>query len=334
MTRMLTWYMHSAMAARRVLLPHGYEIPTEPADSTVPPQEFPTHDDALRWLEEERTNLVAATDQAADRGQDAIAWKCAYALAAFFTQHWHPDDWLETLHIGLAAALRLNDPSAHALILIGLGERASELRKFDQVVKYYMQALPIAQKADERWSEGFCRSGLGEVNAQLGRFDQAIDYLEYSIRIFRDIGNRRGEGIGLTNLGSVYRQMGRIRDAITCHQQAMPILKETGNHDSLAVARRHLGNAYHDLQQFDDAIQYYQQALKIFRERKSQAQIARVLAEMGEAQLAAGQTHSAQQSWRDAAAILNELNHPNAEDLYAKLSGLTTPTDPSGNAAQ
>lgn len=330
-SHMLNWYEHTAMSARRVLLPHGYEIPPNTADPASALSAFSNHDTALRWLEEERINLVAATHLATDIGQDATAWKLSYALSAYFAQHWYPDDWLDVLRVGLAAAQRLSDPTAHALMLIGVGERAWELGQFSRAIDHYLQALPIAQKASSRSSEGFCRNGLGTIYARLGRFEEAVENVEHSLTIFRDIGNRRGEGIGLTNLGSVYRRMGRMEDAIKCHRQAIMILTETGNHESLAGTLRRIGNAYHDLQEFRTAIKHYRQALTIFRSRRSRAQTARVLTDIGEAQSAAGQTAAARQSWQEALAILSDLKHPRAEDLSTKLRQLADTYEPGGD---
>ena len=57
-----------------------------------------------RSLKEDRANLVAATQRAADRGFPCIGWQLPDALWSFFFLRSYWADWRETHQTGLAAA--------------------------------------------------------------------------------------------------------------------------------------------------------------------------------------------------------------------------------------
>jgi DNA-binding SARP family transcriptional activator len=76
--RVLTWYLHTAKAADRLLVPTRTHVSLEPA--AVKPLEFASHGDALVWCDAEYANLMAAAQTAAEVGEDAIAWQLQVTL--------------------------------------------------------------------------------------------------------------------------------------------------------------------------------------------------------------------------------------------------------------
>src|SRR5262249_29790816 len=85
---LLAWYLRTAWAAGRLLdrQSFGAEAPVygrpEDADDSEAP--FSTYGQALAWYAAELDNLLAATRQAAQAGEDAIAWQLPHALRWFF----------------------------------------------------------------------------------------------------------------------------------------------------------------------------------------------------------------------------------------------------------
>src|SRR5262249_42183974 len=93
-------------------------------------------------------------------------------------------------------------------------------------------------------------------------------------------GDLDGQATSLNNLGRVYRALGRYRDALARHREAF----------ALCV---HLG------------------------ERLTQGECLR---EIGSARYALGEPHRAGADWRQALAIFEELDVPDAEEVKALLA--------------
>ncbi|MBB4906241.1 hypothetical protein [Actinophytocola algeriensis] len=82
MRRLLTWYLHTANAAQRVLLPELPPIELDDPVGRVP--EFENFAEALSWYDAERANLLAAVRQAAAGDHHDIGWRLPMALLGFF----------------------------------------------------------------------------------------------------------------------------------------------------------------------------------------------------------------------------------------------------------
>jgi hypothetical protein len=130
--RCLTWLLHPADAAVQAVEPHRrrtFEL--APYEPSHPAREFASWEDALRWCQVERANLVAAVHTAARERQDDIAWQLPAVLLRFFYLRSHWADWLETHRIALEAA---PDARARATVLNGLGVAYGDLRRFDEAI--------------------------------------------------------------------------------------------------------------------------------------------------------------------------------------------------------
>jgi tetratricopeptide (TPR) repeat protein len=61
----------------------------------------------------------------------------------------------------------------------------------------------------------------------LRRFDDALDSFRQALTIRREIGDRHGEGMTLQCLGHVHRDLGQLDDALRCYRQALVVYKES-----------------------------------------------------------------------------------------------------------
>jgi tetratricopeptide (TPR) repeat protein len=96
----------------------------------------------------------------------------------------------------------------------------------------------------------------------------------------------------------------------------LPIRFEGAAWDSVGYAEHHLGN-------LAEAAGCYQRALGIFREDSDRMAEATTLTHLGDTSHAADDMERAQEAWRQALAILDDLQHPDAEEVRAKLTSTT-----------
>jgi tetratricopeptide (TPR) repeat protein len=82
--------------------------------------------------------------------------------------------------------------------------------------------------------------------------------------------------------------------------------------DSLGYTHRQLGD-------HPEATTCYQQALRLYREAGDRYNEADVLTHLGEVHAAADAPGAARDAWQQAVRILDELGHPDADQLRSKL---------------
>jgi tetratricopeptide (TPR) repeat protein len=81
----------------------------------------------------------------------------------------------------------------------------------------------------------------------------------------------------------------------------------------------------HQLGNFREAADCYQRALGIAREDSHRWFEADTLTYLGDTRHAAGDLPQARQAWQQALAIFEDLQHPDAEKVRAKLDGTGEP---------
>jgi len=190
--RVLSWYLHAADAATRVLAPRHPHVQLNPPDPCHPPPVFATHDQALDWCITEHTNLIAAVRQAMDTGELAVAWELPVALFGFFylTKLWA--EWIAMLQIGLTAARRGGDRHAEAWVAGSLGLAYWDLKDFKSARHHMKQALALCREAADQRGESLALTSLGLACRDLGHPDEALEYLQQALDLYRLTGDLWG----------------------------------------------------------------------------------------------------------------------------------------------
>ncbi|WP_241266004.1 NB-ARC domain-containing protein, partial [Streptomyces boncukensis] len=94
--RLLSWYLHAVDVGCARLAP----LRRPGCDGA----EFTSRDQALRWFEDERPNIVAAAHQAAASRRPDLAWRLTTALWWLSCLRGHPHHWLSAARTALLGA--------------------------------------------------------------------------------------------------------------------------------------------------------------------------------------------------------------------------------------
>jgi len=116
-------------------------------------------------------------------------------------------------------------------------------------------------------------------NALLGNNQRALSYCERALELHRATGDRFGEAATLDSLGYCHHQAGRHRQAVTFYEHALDTYADIGE-------------------------RYYR---------------AHTLIRLGETRQASGNPRAARDHWQQAAQLLDDLHHPDAETVRARL---------------
>jgi tetratricopeptide (TPR) repeat protein len=142
--------------------------------------------------------------------------------------------------------------------------------------------------------------------------------------LFTAAGDRTGRAIALNAVGWFHAMLGDHRQALTYCGQALRLHQgqalgypklEAATLDSLGYAHHHLGD-------HAESIACYERALDLYREVGDRWGQAETLGHTGDVHHAAGHRQQARRAWEEALAILEDLRHPDAGQIRAKLAGL------------
>ncbi|MFD5631383.1 BTAD domain-containing putative transcriptional regulator [Streptomyces sp. NPDC127072] len=324
--RLLSWYLHTADAAYPFLTPHRRRVPLEPPPPDCQPLAFTTHEQALSWCEAERTHLVAAVHQAAATGRPGIAWRLTGALWGFFYLRSHLHDWYDSALTGLTAARSVSDRGGEAWSLGDVAASLVQMHRFEEAIDHLRQGMTLWRELGDAQGRAQCLGNLGNAYLQSGRLDKAIEYSRRALAIYRIVGSSWSEGIMLANLGDAYQRLDRFDEAIACLEEALVVLRAIGNRWVEGVTLDILGTVHRRLRRHDEALEQYRQALETHRDVSNRWGEGHTLGHVGEVYLAAGRLESARTTWKQAQAIFEEFDHPDAEDMRRRVDSLDEDT--------
>jgi DNA-binding SARP family transcriptional activator/tetratricopeptide (TPR) repeat protein len=320
--RMLDHYLRTTDAAALRFSPHRERIALPPPVPDASPEDPAGQGRAVAWFRAERRVLTALVGQAAATGFDGHAWRLAWAVDLFLDRHglWHDQ---EAAHrTALAAAERAGDRSGQAHAHRALGAAHDRLGRPDLGRAHMESALGLFTGLGDAVGQGRTHRSLAFLSNRLGRHGQALHHYDLALELYRSAGHRPGPAWVLNEVGWTHILLGEHEQALERCGRSLALHRENGDPNGEAAAWDSLGYAHHHLGRYDEALSCYGHALGIYRRISDHYLEADTLAHIGGTHAAAGAPGAARTAWRGALAILDELDHPDAGPLRARLRRL------------
>ena len=320
--RMLDHYLHTACPAALLIHPTSRTITLPPPQPGVEPQRLGDIGQAQAWFEAERQVLMAAATQALEEGLYTHAWQIAWALGRFLDLLGHWDDWVAAEQIALTATQRLGDRAAHAFAHWQFGYAHTRLGHHEDAHAHLERALSIYTELGDGAGAAEAHISLGVMLEEQGRDADALGHTRQALELFTAADDRAGQALALNGIGWIDIKLGDYRHALISCGQALELFTELGYSRLEADIWDSLGLAHHHLGDHAESAACYQRALGLYREIGDRWAQAETLGHIGDTCLAAGQPDEARAAWEEALAILDDLRHPGAGQVRAKLAGL------------
>ena len=327
--RMLDHYLYSAYRADELLSQfRDRPFTLAGAEAGVVPERPADQKQALAWFESEHAVLVTALRQAT--GFDVHTWQLAWALKPYFGYQGHWRDWRSTQRAAVDAARRLSNQPAEALSLRLLGAAFLSLGHYDEAHVHLRHALGLFRELGDQTGQAETTLQFAALLERQARYPEALDYTRQALDLFRAAGHHAGEARALNAEGWFCAQLGDYARALTCCQQALDLQREAGDVAGQAETSDSLGYTYRLLGHGSESVICYQQAIDLFNECGDRYNEADSLVSLGDAHQAFGDAHAAQFAWQCALAILDQIGHPDADRVRARMRQTGEPVAPEG----
>jgi DNA-binding SARP family transcriptional activator/tetratricopeptide (TPR) repeat protein len=320
--RLLAWYLHTADAANRLLVPGRLCLEVSPVPEDCRPLRFTGYDDAFSWCETERNNVVAAGRRALIAGDLEMAWQlpAAFGLYLKLSSRW--EDWVSTHRAGLDAARRLDNTTAQAWFLNSLAGAYGDLHRFDDAADCTDEALRIGRADGDVAGQARALLNHGFVRWKQQRFDDGIRSFRQSLELARSVGDQYTEAMALNNLGDSYLRLGRFAEALEHLMAAYDAWGLSGDLYNQAATLDSQGNCQRRLGNLDEAIRLLEESVPLRRRNGDRQGEALTLDHIAEAFLQRGDHEEARRRWLQSLAILEDLGDPEADRIRARLGDL------------
>lgn len=325
--RIAEWYLSGTRAADVLLTPYRRRPPEQFTHLSPSAVEFTSRDEALEWLERERTNLVAAVVTNATRAPE-IAWRIAYGMWPLFHYRPHHHDRLTVDQAGVDCARRLGNRDFEARMLRRLAFAHFDLGQLAEAWALFQESLDLCQDLDDRHGIAAAVEGLGMVALGRGHHTLAAELFTRQLGHCQDLGEDRRAALATLNLGIVDNAAGRPAQAAQHVTRARQMLTSLGDLDLYNTARSHLelGKALTRTGDHATAAQELDRALRSMNQlgsMRGEAQAHHALAMLA---MATGQPGHARTHLDQALNAYEQLGDPDAAEIR-QLAALIQPAD-------
>jgi tetratricopeptide (TPR) repeat protein len=111
---------------------------------------------------------------------------------------------------------------------------------------------------------------------------------------------------------------------VTNCQQALALSQALGHRTGEASTWDSLGYAHRGLADYEQSAACYQHAIELYREIGDRYNEADTLTSLGDTWHAAGRPGAARETWTRALGILDQLGHPDADQVRDKIGSLSS----------
>jgi tetratricopeptide (TPR) repeat protein len=320
--RLLDHFLQTAFAGVRLTEPYFAQFDLAPSRTGGIAGKLVTADDADEWFSAEYCTLQTAVTMAADAGLATAAWQLACTLTSFQLRQGYWDDHEQAQRVALDAARRGEDEvgEAHVLLALALGY-ARAGRDYDAEPLYAESLGMFERLGGHLVSRAAIHSGLGWLAERGNRLTEALAHLQRAHDLRQAAGDRLLLAVALNDVGYGHALVGNYQQAIDCCERALAKIREFDEPSTEAAIWHSLGFIHQRLDNHRQAIACYERSLELTRALCDRFNEADTLGTLGDTHASAGDSAAARRAWVEALRIFQEIEHPDAELVRAKLNG-------------
>ncbi|KAA2264691.1 tetratricopeptide repeat protein [Solihabitans fulvus] len=317
--RTLDHYLQTGHAANVVMHPTRLPITLPPPHSHALTERISDSAQALAWFDAELPVLTASIDKALECGFNMHAWQIPWTLASYLDWQGHPNSWVSTQRIALLAAQRLQDREAQARTHLILGHACAALRLLDEARLSLQSALELARQLGDVAGEASAHRALGWACDLQNDPAGAVAHCKQALALFKSIGRTEDVGSTLNAISVSHANLGDQQSALSYAARAIEACRAAGLRRDEGDAMNSLAYIHYHFGDHPQALASLIRASELYDEQRDRYKRADVLANIGDVHHATGDPEAAQEAWSAALIILDELGHPAAQKVRAKL---------------
>ncbi len=307
--RALDFYLHTALSAHAVLMPHR-PVRDRVTEVPDPVPALESAQAAIDWCGLELDNLLSCRNMAAEFDLQPYLWRIPRAIAHYLGLVTRLKDAGQNYALGLSQASVGDDRQATADMTMRIAEINNARGNHAAAVDGFLGAREIYLELGERAAAADMLNRVGLCHRGNGRYDSALAEHHRSLVEHVDLGDAFGQAEAHYLIAMVHRNQGSYSSALDHHRQAMELYRDLGYDLGVARSLANIGVIHRLHKDYDAALECYPQALAIYRGTGDQRGVANTLNNMASALDLAGRTEEAFPLLREATEIFAAVGNP------------------------
>jgi DNA-binding SARP family transcriptional activator/DNA polymerase III delta prime subunit len=230
--------------------------PDRAADGWQPP-------DPIGWFTVERTNLVAAVEQADRIRRPDLVAGLAYQLAAFLALTCRYEELSRVGEVAVRAARRAGRDRDLAGAQLILADLKMDQGLFDAALPEFGRLLDAAERAGDAHAAAYALTGRATCRQARGEHEHAFADAREAVERFRALADHPGLLCAQISQGSALLELGRYGEASSLYQAALGTVSSVGERNHQATLLRGLGIAHQLSGSPREAHRHYEASLRL-----------------------------------------------------------------------
>jgi DNA-binding SARP family transcriptional activator/tetratricopeptide (TPR) repeat protein len=318
--RMVDHYVHTAHAGRLLhdpgtRIPQWLPLGVPPVGVT--PEPLADSQAGFAWVAAELAVLRGIWRLP---GVDARIWQLAWGLSVVLDRMARWREWAAVWEAAVAATDRLGDLGATGYACRELAEAHIWLGDYPAAYVRLERAMELGAAVGDKVGGGNAHLSYGVAVGRQGDSERAVAELEEALRYYQEAGFEGGQASALNCASWGYALLGDSRRALDYARQALVLYRRTRYPWGFASAHENMGWAHHQAGDHAEAVPWYREGARLYAEVGDRYQEADTRVHLGDALASLGERDQARAAWAQALAILDDMGHPEADDVRAKLA--------------
>lgn len=317
--RLLRHYLDTARLADHHLEPWRPAAGGPPRPTAAQP---PIGDRATAtdWFESELPCLQAViAHAAATPGLEPYAWWLADACAVHLRRSGRRTQRAAVHALARDAAGRAGDRAARATATRRLADALSRLGRPGEALELLRATLRTCRGLGDPEGVREVRLSLVRVHGSRGAPRRALPHARLALAMAERTGDPLALADGLTAVAQQWERLGEHTVALDHARRALDLYIRLGHLDGQAGILLGMGRVELGLGRPTVAISHYERSLELDRALGDRFREAHALEHLGDAHGALGRGEEARTLWEEALTLFEELHHPDAGPVRAKL---------------
>ncbi|MGW0900448.1 tetratricopeptide repeat protein, partial [Streptomyces goshikiensis] len=204
-----------------------------------------------------------------------------------------------------------------------LGLVAQFLRRFDEAIACFDEAIALARELDHRSGEYATTVNAALARVRSGRAHEAVPACEAVLPGLREMDDRHGICYALYVLGLALHATGRYEEAIARYGECLAVAGPAGIRQRVAHARYRMADTLRAVGRHAEAQEQAEAALSLCRDLGSDRDSGHALVVLGRTLAERGRAEEARSRLLSASALFAKLGLPDVADVEELLAGLS-----------
>ncbi|MFE9249835.1 tetratricopeptide repeat protein [Streptomyces sp. NPDC007088] len=282
-----------------------------PGNGIVPDPGFADWDEAMSWLDAERSNLLALA-LSEESGTALVVNRSCFALMPYLA-------WQRRFEEAVAVSARALDicratgDHNEAIAWNNFGLALQDLRRYDEALAAHTTARDLHHQHNVPQSEAIALNSLGLALQALRRYDEALAAHTTARDLHHQHNDPHSEANTWVSLGITLQALRRYEEALAAHTTARDLHHQHNDPHSEAIAWNNLGTVLQKLRRYDEALAAHTTALDLYRGHKDPHREAIAWNNLGTVRRDKGDHAEAVAAGTRSAAAFAGLNDPYRE---------------------